>query len=95
MPSTGVCALVAGKQIAVFRPTMEETVYAISNIDPYAQSSVMSRGIIGEKDGIWYVASPLKKQRFLLNNGICLDDENVRLSVFNSKIEDGDIFVNL
>lgn len=60
LPGTGVCALVEQQQIAVFRPRNDEQVYAISNIDPFAQASVLSRGIVGEhQDDLW-VASPLK-----------------------------------
>ncbi|MDN5971077.1 MAG: nitrite reductase (NAD(P)H) small subunit, partial [Enterobacterales bacterium] len=43
LPGTGVCALVGTHQVAVFRPYQDEQVFAISNIDPFAGSSVLSR----------------------------------------------------
>ncbi|MFT6138934.1 MAG: nitrite reductase (NADH) small subunit [Psychromonas sp.] len=46
--AAGVCALVAGKQVAVFHPSEKEQVFAINNMDPFARSSVLSRGLIGQ-----------------------------------------------
>lgn len=48
IPGTGVCALVDGQQVAIFRPTAAEEVMAISNMDPFYQSNVLSRGLIVE-----------------------------------------------
>jgi len=76
-PATGVCALIEGKQIAIFRPKDDEQVFAMDNMDPFAHSNVLSRGIICEhKDQLW-VASPLKKQRFNLVDGSCLENDEV------------------
>ncbi|WP_036823585.1 nitrite reductase (NAD(P)H) small subunit, partial [Photobacterium sanctipauli] len=58
IPGTGVCALVKGQQVAVFRPSGEEKVFAISNMDPFARSNVLSRGMICEHQGELWVASP-------------------------------------
>lgn len=44
LPGTGVCALVEGEQIAIFRPYTDQQVYAVSNIDPFFDASVLSRG---------------------------------------------------
>ena len=69
LPGTGVCALIGDRQVAVFRPYADEQVFAISNIDPFAQASVLSRGLIAEHQGELWVASPLKKQHFRLYDG--------------------------
>ena len=37
--------------VAVFRLYADEQVFAISNIDPFAQASVLSRGLIAEHQG--------------------------------------------
>ena len=66
VPGTGVCALLDGRQIALFRPSAEPLVYAIDNQDPFAQANVLSRGLIAEHDGELWVASPVKKQHFRL-----------------------------
>jgi nitrite reductase (NADH) small subunit len=49
---------------------------AISNIDPFFEASVLSRGLIAEHQGELWVASPLKKQRFRLRDGLCMEDES-------------------
>jgi len=94
-PSTGVCALVDGKQVAVFRPSEKNQVYALNNMDPFARSNVLSRGVICEhKDQLW-VASPLKKQRFNLIDGSCLENEDVSIEVYKTRITKGKIEVQL
>jgi nitrite reductase (NADH) small subunit len=66
LPNTGVCALVNGKQIAVFRVGDGMDVYAIDNYDPFSKTYVLSRGIVGDRNGIPKVASPIYKQNFSL-----------------------------
>mgnify|MGYP005694484127 FL=1 len=39
-PGTGVCALVSGEQVAIFRPSHAEEVMAISNTDPFYLSLI-------------------------------------------------------
>lgn len=50
LPATGVCALLGQQQVAIFRPYHDDRVFAISNIDPFFNASVLSRGIIAEHD---------------------------------------------
>lgn len=66
-PQTGVCALVEQEQVAIFRPYNDDRLYALSNIDPFAQSSVLSRGLIAEYENELYIVSPLKKTAFSFN----------------------------
>ena len=91
VPGTGVCALIAGQQIALFRPADDATLYALDNIDPFAQSSVLSRGLIGEHEGELWVASPLKKQRFRLRDGVCMEDESHSIAHFDARVKDGKV----
>lgn len=79
LPGTGVCALIEGRQIALFRPSAAAEVFAIDNRDPFFAANVLSRGIVGEHEGELWVASPLKKQHFRLRDGHCL--ENAAMSV--------------
>ena len=76
IPGRGVAALVDGTAVAVFR-TATDTVLAIGNVDPCSGASVLSRGLVGQTvvDGhpVTYVASPLRKERFDLVTGCCLD----------------------
>lgn len=89
LPGTGVCALIGDQQVAIFRPYADEQVFAISNIDPFAQASVLSRGLIAEHQGELWVASPLKKQHFRLHDGYCLEDGSRSVSHFASRVLDG------
>ncbi|MCF6475190.1 nitrite reductase small subunit NirD [Nonomuraea sp. MG754425] len=75
-PERGVCALVEGAQVAIFR-TYEDEVYALGNLDPFSGAYVLSRGIVGTRLGEPTVASPLHKQVFSLATGRCLDDASV------------------
>ncbi|MDZ7323794.1 nitrite reductase small subunit NirD [Kosakonia sacchari] len=91
IPATGVCALVKGQQVAIFRPRHDDQVYAISNIDPFFESSVLSRGLIAEHQGELWVASPLKKQRFRLRDGVCMEDESRSVAHFDVRVKDGEV----
>lgn len=91
LPATGVCALVGQQQVAIFRPRADEQVYAISNIDPFFEASVLSRGIIAEHLGDLWVASPLKKQRFRLRDGLCMEDESRSVAHFEARVQDGQV----
>lgn len=88
LPETGVCALVGDKHVAIFRPYTTAELYAISNIDPFANASVLSRGIIAEHQNQLWVASPLKKQHFRLQDGYCLEDEHYSVAHYEVKVND-------
>ncbi len=96
VPETGVCALVDGLQIAVFR-TRNNHLFALNNYDPFSHTNVLSRGIIGGhtegEQEILYVASPIYKQRFNLATGQCLDDETVRIPCYAVTEQEGAVWV--
>ena len=91
LPATGVCALLGNQQVAVFRPYADNQVFAISNIDPFFESSVLSRGLIAEHQGELWVASPLKKQRFRLSDGLCMEDASHSIARFDARVKDGHV----
>ncbi|MCU5771849.1 nitrite reductase small subunit NirD [Erwiniaceae bacterium BAC15a-03b] len=93
LPATGVCAWVNQQQVAIFRPRKDEQLFAISNIDPFADASVLSRGIIAEHQQELWVASPLKKQRFRLRDGLCMEDESHSVAHFPVRINEGRVEV--
>ncbi len=88
VPGRGVCALVAGRQVAVFR-VIGEDIYALSNYDPFSRAFVLSRGIVGSKAERLKVTSPVYKQSFDLETGVCLDDATVSVPRFEVRILDG------
>ena len=85
VPGTGVAALIRGVQIAIVRPRPSEEIFALSNYDPFSRAYVMSRGIVGDKGGRAKIASPIFKQSFDLETGVCLDDPSVSLEVFPAR----------
>lgn len=77
IPDRGVCALVDGEQVAIFRVSPTDDLYALSNHDPFSDAFVLSRGIVGSKGDVPKVASPVYKQNFDLRTGKCLDKPDV------------------
>ena len=61
---------------------------------PISKANVLSR-IVGSKDGIPKVASPIYKQQFNLETGECLDDPNTSLQVYEVREQDGKVFVGM
>ena len=92
-PDRGVCALVGGHQVAVFRLSPSDEVLAISNYDPFSRAHVLSRGIVGSKGDRVKVASPVYKQSFDLRTGECLDDPTARVPTFPVRVVDGRVQV--
>ncbi|HEY5900532.1 MAG TPA: nitrite reductase small subunit NirD [Burkholderiales bacterium] len=89
LPDTGVCALVGGEQVAVFR--IDQEIYAIGNRDPFSGANVLSRGIVGDLNGELVVASPVYKQHFSLLTGRCIEDASVSVPVYRARVEGEDI----
>ncbi len=92
LPNTGVCALLGGRQIAIFR--CGDSVFALDNHDPASDASVMSRGILGDVKGERVVASPLFKHHYSLSSGRCLEDSAYSVNVYPARVLDGRIWVN-
>jgi nitrite reductase (NADH) large subunit len=93
-PNTGVAALIEDQQIAIFRVGQEQRVYALSNQDPFSLANVMARGILGDLQGERVVASPIYKQHFSLVTGRCLEEQDQKLLVFPTRIENGKVLVS-
>ena len=91
--NAGVCALIQGKQVAIFR-TAEGGLYALANHDPFSGANVLSRGIVGTSGDVVKVASPIYKQQFNLATGQCLDDESVTIPSYAVREQDGDVYVS-
>ncbi len=92
IPERGVAALVEGVAVAVFR-THDGALYALSNLDPFSQASVLSRGIVGDRKGQATVTSPIYKQVFELATGVCLDDPSVMVATYPTRVVNGTVEV--
>ena len=86
IPNRGVGVLLPdGAQAALFRVD-DGSLHAVGNIDPFSGAAVMSRGIVGDRGGRATVQTPIKKQAFALDDGSCLDDPEVSLPVYATRI---------
>ncbi|MBE0435919.1 MAG: nitrite reductase small subunit NirD [Methylomicrobium sp.] len=94
-PDSGVCVWVDGRQIALFYMPKEQAVYAVDNFDPFGKVNVLSRGMIGDIGGQPMVASPLYKQHFNLETGVCFEDETVKIETYGVRIENQRVAVNV
>ena len=92
VPNCGVCALVDGEQVAVFR-LEDERVFAIGNRDPFSGANVLSRGVVGDINGELVVASPVYKQHFSLVTGRCLEDASVSVPVYRALVDGAHVVV--
>ena len=96
----GRAALLGGTQIALFLLRGPDgtggRVHAVSNLDPYSRAHVISRGIVGTRQDIPTVASPMYKQVFDLRTGACLDTqgkEPMSLHVWPVSVDGGHVLV--
>ena len=86
IPNRGVGVLLPdGAQVALFKLD-DGSLHAVGNIDPFSGAAVMSRGIVGDRGGRPTVQSPIKKQAFALDDGRCLDDPEVTLPVYATRV---------
>ncbi len=77
-----------GTQVALFRLD-DGSLWAVDNVDPFSGAAVMSRGIVGDRHGRACVQSPIKKQAFALDDGSCLDDDEVAVAVYRTRLTAG------
>ena len=89
----GVAALVDGHQVALFR--LGDRVHVVDNRDPRTGAMVLARGLVGSCGDRLTVASPLHKQRYDLETGACLDDDELAVDVHEVRVVDGLVEVRL
>jgi nitrite reductase (NADH) small subunit len=94
IPCRGVGVLMPdGAQVALFR-LEDGSLHAVGNIDPFSGAAVMSRGLVGDRAGRAAVQTPIKKQAFALDDGTCLDDPEVSVPVYATRVTaDGQVEV--
>ncbi len=82
-------------EIAVFRFDSRGEWYASQNTCPHKREAVLSRGILGDQQGVPKVACPMHKKTFSLESGECLSGESLRVEVFPVRVEGDDVYVEL
>jgi nitrite reductase (NADH) large subunit len=95
VPDSGVCALVNDIDIALFKSHKNDILFAVENIDPFSNTSVLSRGILGDKNGEPMVISPISRKKFSLRTGQCLDDEYTKIRVFEVRENQGKVEIEI
>jgi NAD(P)H-dependent nitrite reductase small subunit len=91
----GAAALVDGRQVALFR-LPDGSVRALDHRDPATGANVLARGLLGTTaEGEWYVASPLHKHRYSLDDGRCLTEPGMAVQVHRAEVVDGAVQVIL
>ncbi len=94
LPNTGVCALIEGRHVAIFKVGAADH-YAIDNVDPKSGASVLSRGLVGNLGDRIVVASPLYKNHFDLKTGECLELPEMSVQAHRVELRNGLIWVSL
>lgn len=92
VPGIGICALVQGQQVAVFK-LRNGSIHAVGNHDPFSGANVISRGLTGDLRGRKVVAAPIYKQHFDLVTGQCLEEPEVCLPVYGVQVAGGRVYV--
>ena len=95
-PDTGVAVLLGELQIAIVRVgDGDDQIFAVGNYDPFSHAFVIARGIVGDRGGVPKIASPIFKQSFDLTSGQCLDDANVRLPSYPTRVCEGRVSISV
>ncbi len=95
--NSGVCALIDQQQVALFliQQNQEQQAFAVSNWDPVGQANVLYRGIVGSVEDAIVVASPLYKEHYVLATGECLERDDVSVSVFDVRLDNQRVLVQV
>jgi nitrite reductase (NADH) large subunit len=89
--NAGIGARLGEQQIALFR--FGEQVFALDNLEPANGAGVLSRGILGDRNGEPMVISPLYKQQIRLRDGCNLEDGAPAVRAWPVKVEAGQVWV--
>lgn len=89
----GACIKYKTLQIAVFNFERLNRWYACQNLSPEKQEMVLSRGMIGDQNGIPKVACPLHKKTFSLITGENLNGDLPAIATYPVKIEDNFVYI--
>lgn len=89
----GACVKYKDLQIAVFNFERLNAWYACQNLSPEKQEMVLSRGMIGDHNGIPMVACPLHKKTFSLETGENLNGDLGAIATYPVKIKEENVYI--
>lgn len=91
--NAGACIRHNSRQIAVYHFARTDKWYACQNLCPHKMEMVISRGMIGDSQGIPKVACPIHKKTFSLEDGSNLNGEEYSIATYPVKIEAGNVYI--
>ncbi len=89
----GACVKYKDKQVAVFNFKREDKWYACQNLCPHKLEMVLSRGMIGDANGIPKVACPMHKKTFSLESGENINGDLEAIATYPVKVEEGFVYI--
>lgn len=72
-----------------------DELYALDHHDPFSNANVIARGIVGDLKGAPVVASPIYKQHLRLEDGQCLEDEDIKLRSWKIEFKGDEVCVGV
>ncbi|WP_025764894.1 nitrite reductase small subunit NirD [Dyadobacter tibetensis] len=91
----GACALINGKQIAIFNLSRRGEWYATDNQCPHKQQMALSRGMTGCENDEPKVACPFHKKTFSLRTGAGINDGTLQIATFPVQVQEGKVFIGM
>jgi len=91
----GFAAKVSNSELAIYHHVATNKWYATQNSCPHKQLQVLSRGLIGMAGDNPKVACPIHKNTYNLNTGKGISNPGLNIAVFEVKIEDDRVLVQL
>lgn len=91
----GACIKYKDTQIAVFNFASRNEWYATQNMCPHRHEMILSRGMIGDKNGEPKVACPFHKRNYSLISGKCISGDDYTIKTYPVKVEHGNVFIKV
>lgn len=93
--NAGACVKINDQQIAVFHFARKGKWYATQNLCPHKFEMVLSRGMIGDQQGLAKLACPLHKKTFSLESGENLNGDLPPIATFPVKVSEGFVYIGM
>lgn len=96
VPADGGATLKYGRhQIAVFNFKKLNRWFACQNLCPHKREMVLSRGLLGDIEGLPKIVCPMHKRAFSLETGEGLNDPELSISTFPVEIRENRLYIEL
>ena len=91
----GIAVVIGGGLGSIWRYALSAWIAGFKFTFPLGTfaANVLSRGIVGDIQGQLVVASPLYKQHFNLETGVCLQDVDISVEVHQVRLEGDSVLI--